>query len=171
MGKQIRESGITQRAICEVLLRSYKELDKRVKRIAKMSVVVGLRSRCKDVYESCDELFRLHNEQVAYINVKVIMGQALDKLESKNELIEFFINEKPYKAISEELNASINAVAHKIFRQKNKLFKLILEQYSVAELLDYIGDSKWLIKEFNRQLIRGKNESNKSISTERSNGH
>ena len=158
MGEQIRKGKLeitdTGQAICEAMLEAYKDLDLQIDLLADTSRRKGANSFNKDVYKTFDELCKIYNEQIACINVKVIIEQAIEDLTDNSLIVECYVNGTPQKDIAEKLNISSDRLRHRLKWRKRQLFKIILGRYSTAQLFNYISDSKWLMSEFKKQSLR-----------------
>lgn len=142
------------RVICRVMIYAYRELESRCAGIDKVIYNTAIHSAFKNTMETYNEIERLTREKIAYINVKVIIDQALASTKNKYELMLHHIDGVSIVDIAEQLGASDTAIDRRVLRQRAKLYDTILNIYSGEELLDIIGDSGWLMHRYKQELKR-----------------
>ena len=127
--------------VCKVMLFSYRELEKRCDLIDRAIYTTAIRSAFRDTWEAYKEIEQLTREKVAYINTKVVIDQALATVKKKYELEQYHINGISIEKLAEEFNVNRNIIEHRLCRQREKLYKAMLNIYSGGELLNIICDS------------------------------
>ena len=140
------------RVICRAMIYSYRELEQRCKRIDIIIYNTAIHSAFKNTMETYKEIERLTREKIAYINVKVIIDQALVLLKGKYEFEQHHIKGESVEQIATTLNVKWHTVETRLIRQRAKLYENILKRYSGEELLDIICDSGWLMSLYKREL-------------------
>jgi predicted DNA-binding protein YlxM (UPF0122 family) len=142
------------RIICRVMLYAYIELEDRCEIVDKQLYNTAVRSAFNDTMETCKEMERLTGEKIAYINTKVIIDNALITLKSKYEIEQHHIKGKSVDDIAEQLNVPSTVVIGRLRRQRERLYKAILNVYSGRELLDIICVSEWLMNRYKREATK-----------------
>lgn len=138
--------------VCKVMWYSYKGLEDRCELLDKDIRNTAIRSAFKNTMEVVGEIERLTAEKIAYINVKVIIDEALRSLNRRYEIVQHDIKGKTLEQITTELNAKKNTIDSRLTRQRVKLYEAILERYSGEELLNIICDSPWLMNKYRKEL-------------------
>lgn len=139
------------KAICRVMIYSYRGLENRCDTIDKALYNTAVRSAFKDTWETYKEMERLTREKVAYINVKVVIDQALIALKRKYEIEQYHIHGVSREQLAERLNTNLNTIDKRLARERAKLYEAILNRYSGEELLSIICDSEWLMNSYKRE--------------------
>ena len=90
------------------------------------------------VYEERHEINT--EKKIAENEITVIINKYINDIPEQYSVIlnMFFINELSHKEISDILKLPVGTVKNRIFRAKEKIKKLILENYSEDEILQYI---------------------------------
>ena len=145
--------------ICEVMLYAYKELEVRCCIVEDKILRVAVSSMTMDTYQAVEKLFALNNEKIAYINIKVIIEEALQQMRNKSVLVAHYIHGKSYGEIARKLNVTERDIELVIARQRLKVLRIILKRYSIETLFNIISDSKWLRHKYS-QLINKTNREN-----------
>lgn len=131
----------TGRAICEVLLVNYNNLERECIRLDVKANQTARRSRDINIYDAIDEMTRITNQKIACVNAKVIIDKCLDTLPNTVELRKYYIKQ----------SKRIPSWNERVEEKKEQLFKAILKKYSTRELLNLIMDSQWLMTEVRRK--------------------
>lgn len=142
------------RVVCRVMIFSYRELEHRCELIDKAIYNTAVRSAFKNTMESYKEVERLIQEKIAYINVKVIIDQALHKVGKVYEIEQHHIAGVSVEKLAEQLKSNTNTIEHRLCRKREKLYRHILNVYSGEQLLDIICSSHWLMNRYKRELNR-----------------
>lgn len=140
------------RVICKVMLCSYRGLESKCDRIDKDIYNTAVHSAFKNTVETYKDIEQLTREKIAYINVKVIIDQALANLNRTYEIVQHHIKGVSIAQIATTLGATDNTIERRAYRQRVKLYDEILKEYSAEELLDIICDSGWLWGRYKKEL-------------------
>lgn len=140
------------RIVCRVMLYSYAALVEKCEVIDKHIYNTAVRSAFKNTVETYKEIERLTSEKIAYINVKVIIDQAMGALKRAYELEQHHLKGKTIEQIATALNTKDKTVARRIDRQRAKLYEVMLNHHSAEDLLDIIYDSEWLMNKYKREI-------------------
>ena len=138
--------------VCEVMLYAYMQLEHRCEIIDKDIYRTAVHSAFKDTMGVVKDIERLTAEKIAYINVKVIIEKATARLKHSYELKQHHFNGLKIEQIATTLGGNIKTIACRIRRQREKLYKEILKEYSAEELLNIISDSQWLMRRYRSAL-------------------
>lgn len=139
------------RAICRVMLNSYSALEDKCRVIDKHIYITAVHSAFRNTMDTCRDIEQMTKEKIAYINTKVIIDQALEKLNNKYELVQHVIKGIKEEQLATTLNTSKYMIRWKVAYQRDKLYEAMLRAYSAEELLDIIYDSEWLMKKYKRE--------------------
>ena len=140
------------KAICSVMIYSYKGLEKRCDLIDKNIYNTAVRSAFRNTVEVYKEIEQLTREKIAYINVKVIIDQSLATLKCRYEITQHHIKGEGIEQIATTLNVKRKIIDKRLQRQRTKLYEAILNTYSAEELLNIIYDSDWLMNRYKSEL-------------------
>lgn len=146
------------KAICEVMLYSYKDLEEKCNGVEYRILKQAQRSRRADIYETFDKLVLLINEKIAYCNVKVIIDEAVEKIGDSRVVKGHYISGRSLKAIAEEYCLTTDEMSEMFFKQKKAVTRAILDAYSTDKLFEIISDSKWLLNQY-KAMERARNGS------------
>lgn len=143
---------MNERAICEVMLYSYKDLEKKCRVIDMWIYNKAIYSAFSDTKEVLKDVEMLINEKIAYINTKVIIDKAIRNLNRSYELEQFHFKGWDSYKIADTINEKHGTIMSRLWRQREKLYDEILNLYSGEQLLDIICDSSWLMNRYKRAL-------------------
>ena len=146
------------RAICEVMLYAYIQLEHRCERIDNDIYRIAVKSAFNNTMEVVKEIEQLTAEKIAYINVKVIIDRATDRLKQSYELKQYHCNGIKIQEIATTVGMKEKSICTRLVRQRAKLYDEILKEYSTEELLNIIGDSQWLMRRYKQAIKQGKKE-------------
>jgi len=136
--------------ICEVLLNSYKDLERFSSICDKSILRCAINSHTRSVYSAFDIIADIMDEKNMYCNIKVILDEAINKLKRNTELKYRYIWDCRIIDMQEMLGVKKNTLYIRIIRQKKRLFTFLQRKYTTEQLFDLIKDSKVLMKRYRR---------------------
>lgn len=143
---------MNDKAICEVMLYAYKDLERMCDKIEEKTWRIALGSIKNNVYEVADRLMNLTNEKIAYCNTKVILDKALTQMKRCDELKAYHIQGLQCNDIAEQYNISVNLVCKRLGRQRERLYQIIISNNKAEDLRAIINNSRWLTGRYNAIL-------------------
>ena len=151
---------VYDKAVCRVMIYSYKELEDRCEAVDKAIYNTAIHSAFKNTIETYKDIERLTREKIAYINVKVIIDQAIATLKRKYELEQHHIKGITIEQIAITLNIKSHTIQRRVELQREKLYEAILNTHSGEKLLDVICDSQWLMNRYRKAINSVKKSDN-----------
>lgn len=144
--------------VCRVMLQSYNALEKKCEVIDKLIYNTAIHSAFKNTVETYKEIELLTREKIVYINTRVIIDQALAKLNRTYEIVQHNIKGVSIGQIATTLGTTNGAIERRVYRQSVKLYDEMLKEYSAEQLLDIICDSGWLMSRYKKAVNQGVNK-------------
>ena len=136
--------------ICEVLLNSYKDLERLCRICDKAVLKCAIKSHQKDIYEAFDMVSKIMDEKKLYCNIKVILDETISHLKRNTELKYRYVWGCRIVDMQDMLGVKDNTLTNRILRQKKRLFTFLRRKYTADQLFDFIKDSKVLMKRYRR---------------------
>lgn len=130
--------------ICEVMLHAYKNLEERCRGVDYKVLTTSQRSMRADTTETFYKVTRLINEKIAYINTKVIIDKAVEKIGDSKALQDYYFKGRDVKSIARDYGLTAPKAVELIEKQKQSLIMAIIREYSPRRLWDIISDSRWM---------------------------
>lgn len=144
--------------VCEVLLHSYKDLEKKCEFMEERAVKFALQSMNKDAYTCAETLLKLNNEKITLCNIKVVIDDAMNAISENDELRAFHCDGLSYKQIVQAEQISLRTFFRRIARQKEMLFEAIQERYSDECLFELVRGSRWIFNRYCEAVRRAESE-------------
>lgn len=164
---------MNEKIVCEVLLRSYKDLEALCE-IADQKILSWALKQNADMFQTIERMNKCINEKIAYYNIKVLIDEAIKNIGHCEELkynflkgisstkLENIIELKTYEYKGQvcEYKNKRNAFVNRIRTQKKNLFNYILRTNNHEKLFNLIKDSGTLMHRYNTILKRKKQPNN-----------
>ena len=138
------------KVVCEVLLNSYKHLEKLCKRCDEAVLTLATNSYNNDIFEVFDMIAKFSNQKNVYCNIKLVIDKAISKLKKNTELKYRYILGLRNIEIQKMLGLTQPVVTKRINSQKEKLFEYLQNKYTEEQLFDFIKDSIPLMEQYRR---------------------
>jgi len=149
---------MNENIVCEVMLYTYKDLERMCEKVERQALKFALASRNRDVFESANKLLSLTDEKIAYCNIKVIVDEALNKIGRSNEVKAYHIDGEYYKDIMAREEISERTYLRRLKRQRAKLYEAITDKHDSEYLAGLIRASGWLLSLYNKAMSKAKPE-------------
>nr|DAG81684.1 MAG TPA: hypothetical protein [Caudoviricetes sp.] len=140
--------------LCEVMLRSYKDLEAKCELIESRAVRYALSSMNKDIYTCAETLLSLNNEKITLCNVKVVVDEAVKNIGRNAELKAFYLDGTHYMDIIQQEHMSLRTFFRRAKIQKERLCEAIQERYSDECLFELVRGSRWLFDRYHKAVRR-----------------
>lgn len=146
--------------ICETLLQAYKDQKKVCERLDEIVTRIALNSRNADGYETANKIISLTAEKIAYLDIRMIVGNALRAVGNTYEFEQHYLKGYTIIEVARDINRSIDVANDRLCKQKKKLFDTILKEHKEEYLIELISNSKHLmavyIEEQNKAVAKAK---------------
>jgi hypothetical protein len=148
---------MNDRAICEVMLYAYKDLERMCDTVEAQVWRVALGSINNNVYDTAEKIIRLNNEKIAYCNIKVIIDEALKQMKRCDEIKAYHIDGLYYKDVIKQEAYTERTYWRRLQRQREKLYQIIIDSNKAEDLQAIISDSRWLTGRYN-DILKAQNQ-------------
>lgn len=159
---------MNEKIVCEVLLKSYKDLETLCEVCDHKTMSLALNNNT-DIFSTIESMNKYYIEKLAYCNIKVIIDEAILKIGHCDELKYLYFQGLKYQDLIDiielktytkfgkdwEYRNPENTLVNRVRTQKKKLYNYLIRRYGIEKLFDLLKDSKTLIYRY-EMLLKNK---------------